>query len=92
MYSILVVDDEEELRKQVVSILSAHGYAVDEACDGLDAASKLATHHAPGTSSAAAPRWTSSVNGTCSSTVAMYSLTRRGLIPHESAFAHSCTS
>lgn len=41
MYSILVVDDEGELRKQVVAILSARGYEVDEAFDGQDAAEKL---------------------------------------------------
>lgn len=41
MYSILVVDDESELRKQVVAILSARGYEVDEAFDGQDAAEKL---------------------------------------------------
>ena len=42
MYSILVVDDEAELRKQIVSILKDRGYEVDEAVDGLDAAEKLA--------------------------------------------------
>lgn len=41
MYSILVVDDEPELRQQIVTILKARGYAVDEACDGLDALAKL---------------------------------------------------
>lgn len=42
MYSILVVDDEEALRKQLVSLLCSHGYQVDEACDGMEAAQKLA--------------------------------------------------
>jgi len=41
VYSILVVDDEEALRKQVVSLLSSHGYKVDEAQDGMVAAQKL---------------------------------------------------
>ncbi len=42
MYSILVADDEAELRKHVVSILKERGYQVDEACDGLEAAQMLA--------------------------------------------------
>lgn len=42
MYSILVVDDEAELRKQIVTLLRDKGYEVDEAEDGLDAAQKLA--------------------------------------------------
>src|SRR4051812_8261919 len=42
VYSILVVDDEAELRKQIVSILKDKGYHVDEAGDGLEAAEKLA--------------------------------------------------
>lgn len=41
MYSVLVVDDECELRKQVVSILSHRGYEVDEASDGVEALEKL---------------------------------------------------
>lgn len=45
MYSILVVDDEEALRKQVVSLLGSHGYHVAEACDGMQAAQILA--HSP---------------------------------------------
>ncbi|MFM8316180.1 MAG: response regulator, partial [Deltaproteobacteria bacterium] len=45
MYSILVVDDEEALRKQVASLLASRGYEVDEASDGLEAAQKLA--HTP---------------------------------------------
>ncbi len=43
MYSILVVDDETELRKQLVSILTDRGYQVDEAADGMEAAEKLQT-------------------------------------------------
>ena len=41
MYPILVVDDEAELRKQVVSILSERGYKVDEAGDGREAIERL---------------------------------------------------
>ena len=37
MYSILVVDDEVELRRQIVSSLTSKGYHVDEASDGLEA-------------------------------------------------------
>lgn len=47
MYSILVVDDEEELRKQLVSILTERGYDVDVAADGLEAAEKLALKSYP---------------------------------------------
>ncbi len=47
VYSILVVDDEEALRKQVVSLLISHGYQVDEACDGMEAAQKIAQHPYP---------------------------------------------
>lgn len=42
MYSILVVDDEEALRKQVASLLISRGYHVEEACDGMEAAQQLA--------------------------------------------------
>ncbi|NBT59428.1 response regulator, partial [bacterium] len=42
MYSILVVDDEHDLRKHIVSLLSSRGYQVDEAADGLEAAELLA--------------------------------------------------
>ena len=42
LYAILVVDDEAELKKQIVSILRDKGYEVDEAADGLEAAEKLA--------------------------------------------------
>lgn len=41
MYPILVVDDEAELRKQVVSILRDHSYHVDESADGVEAAEML---------------------------------------------------
>jgi two-component system, NtrC family, response regulator AtoC len=41
MYKILVVDDEVELRKQIVAMLTARGYAAEEAADGLEAAQKL---------------------------------------------------
>lgn len=47
MYSVLVVDDECELRKQVVSILSSRGYVVDEAADGVEALEKLKTKQYP---------------------------------------------
>lgn len=47
MYSILVVDDEPELRQQIVTILQARGYAVDQAADGLDAVSKLNSQNYP---------------------------------------------
>lgn len=42
MYSILVVDDEHDLRRHIMTILSSRGYHVDEAQDGLEAAEKLA--------------------------------------------------
>lgn len=41
MYKILVVDDEAELRKQILCILSTHQFQVDEACDGVEALEKL---------------------------------------------------
>ncbi|NBX92338.1 MAG: sigma-54-dependent Fis family transcriptional regulator [Proteobacteria bacterium] len=47
MYSILVVDDEQDLRKQILSILSARGYQVEEASDGQDAAEKLSRKNYP---------------------------------------------
>jgi len=43
VYSILVVDDEAELRHQVVTILKERGYKVDEASDGVEALEKLTT-------------------------------------------------
>ncbi len=42
MFDILVVDDEEVLRRQIVSLLGFKGYKVDEAIDGLDALEKMA--------------------------------------------------
>jgi two-component system, NtrC family, response regulator AtoC len=47
VYAILVVDDEAELRKQVVSLLSDRGYEVAEAADGMEAAQKLAERTYP---------------------------------------------
>jgi len=47
MYSILVVDDEKDLRTQIVTILSGRGYQVEEAQDGQEAAQLLARHHYP---------------------------------------------
>jgi two-component system, NtrC family, response regulator AtoC len=47
MYQILVVDDETELRKQIVTILNDRGYKADEAANGLEAAEKMATGNFP---------------------------------------------
>ncbi len=47
MYSILVVDDELELRKQVCAFLASQGYQVAEAEDGVQAAEMLRTHSYP---------------------------------------------
>ena len=47
MYPILVVDDEHDLRKQIVTLLSNRGYQVDEASDGMEAAEKLAHKQYP---------------------------------------------
>jgi two-component system response regulator AtoC len=47
VYSILVVDDEVELRKQVVSLLVQRGYEVDQAGDGVEAAEKLSSKNYP---------------------------------------------
>jgi DNA-binding NtrC family response regulator len=41
MYSVLVVDDEAELRKQIVSLLSDKKYHVEEASSGKEALAKL---------------------------------------------------
>lgn len=46
-YSILVVDDEQELREQIVSILRNRGYLTSEASDGLEAARMLEEHPYP---------------------------------------------
>lgn len=47
MYSILVVDDEKDLRTQIVSLLSSRGYQVEEAKDGREAADLLARKSYP---------------------------------------------
>lgn len=47
MYSILVVDDEKDLRTQIVSILSQRGYHVEEAENGRKAADLLAKNSYP---------------------------------------------
>jgi DNA-binding NtrC family response regulator len=47
VYSILVVDDEAELRKQIVTLLKDKGYEVEEAVDGLDAVEKLSVKNFP---------------------------------------------
>ena len=41
MYAVLVVDDEAELRRQVVCILEDRGYETEEACNGVEALQKL---------------------------------------------------
>ncbi len=41
MFSILVVDDQKELRDQILCILKDRGYQVDEASDGREAANIL---------------------------------------------------
>lgn len=41
MYSILVVDDEEELRQFIAAALVRAGYKVETAADGLEATSKM---------------------------------------------------
>lgn len=41
MYSILVVDDQQELREQLVKILSDRGYKTEQACNGVEALQKL---------------------------------------------------
>ncbi|MBY0371560.1 sigma-54 dependent transcriptional regulator, partial [bacterium] len=47
MDSILVVDDEKELRAQLVKILTQRGYQVDEAANGVEALQKLQTASYP---------------------------------------------
>lgn len=42
--SILVVDDEPEIRDFIIRALTADGYAVDAASDGADGLRKAATH------------------------------------------------
>lgn len=46
--AVLVVDDSIMVRKQVSSALTAAGFEVIEAIDGLDAMSKLGGEHAVG--------------------------------------------
>ncbi len=41
MYNILVVDDEEMIRKLISKYAQFEGYNVTEACDGMDAVSKF---------------------------------------------------
>ena len=41
MYSVLVVDDENELRKQIVSLLSERGYEVEQCENGAEALERL---------------------------------------------------
>jgi DNA-binding response OmpR family regulator len=43
-YSILVVDDEETVRKLVVTLLSQRGHQCSQAVDGADALNKAATN------------------------------------------------
>ncbi len=47
MYSVLVVDDKQELRQQLVKILTARGYSVDEAANGLEALQRLSQREYP---------------------------------------------
>lgn len=41
MFSILVVDDQKELRDQITCLLRSRGFEVEESVDGRDAAEKL---------------------------------------------------
>lgn len=47
MYTILVVDDELELRKQIVAILGARGYTTLEAANGREASAVMAENECP---------------------------------------------
>ena len=47
MYSVLVVDDEQELRQQLVKILTDRGYQVDEARNGAEALQALGRREYP---------------------------------------------
>jgi CheY-like chemotaxis protein len=38
---VLVVDDDADIRETLTLVLEAEGYAVDTACDGLEALAKL---------------------------------------------------
>ncbi len=42
--TVLVVDDEASMRKNVVELLSREGYTVVEACDGVEALERTRTH------------------------------------------------
>ena len=42
-YKILVVDDEEEVRKLVAALLSKRGHYCSEAAEGVDALDKVVT-------------------------------------------------
>lgn len=42
--SVLVVDDEASMRKNIVDLLSREGYTVVEACDGIEALDRMRTH------------------------------------------------
>jgi len=41
MKKILLIEDEEDIRKTLEKILSCEGFSVDFACDGLEALQKL---------------------------------------------------
>lgn len=42
--SVLIVDDEASMRKNIVELLTREGYTVAEACDGIEALQRLRTH------------------------------------------------
>ncbi len=46
MATVLVVDDESDIREAVSEVLADEGYDVDAAVDGADALEKLRAHHA----------------------------------------------
>jgi len=43
--SVLVVDDEIDIRQAVVEVLAEEGYEVIAACDGVEALAQLRAHH-----------------------------------------------
>ncbi len=45
MVSVLVVDDERDIREAVAEVLKDEGYEVIDACDGAEALSQLRAHH-----------------------------------------------